>query len=258
MDQIKRQSFEIDRAELLSQSEERFLEMGHMNLSLKRHTKMFEAARAALDAKKDFMSVKGIYRLCGPECFQDGRVRLDGQTISCAGFSQIPGEQIKWICLLLMTAGSWRFSGAAKEQLYLDMWGTAFIDSAREVAEERLREYAGADSFLSPSFGPGYYGMKGELTKAFCCILEADQLGISAGETGILKPEKTVASLYFATKEPFQVASTPCAACGSPGSGCEFCGKKESYFCSKNSIEKMYDVIKTLNFSDSWAHDKIS
>ena len=136
--------------------------------------------------------------------------------------------------MTVVTAGNWSFGDSTKERVYLDTWGTAYVDSAKGMMEKKLMADMDSASFLSDPFGPGYYGMSTKATHAICALLESGLIGVDVRESGIMIPEKTIASIYFVTDNNTALPPKSCIDCFGSSKGCKVCDR---YFAEKNNMK---------------------
>ena len=107
------------------------------------------------------------------------------------------------------------------KQLYADLWGTAYLDAAREEFRKILLKTK--NLYLSESISPGFYGMSVEENIKICQILSGEKIGVSTNENGTMTPMKTCSGIYLAVDEPKYFLSADCKSCmGNPG-GCIMC-----------------------------------
>lgn len=183
--------------------------------------------------------VRGILRSFDRTVFQRGALTIAGERIACGQFSRIAESSVRRVYLYCLTASEQAVAHGAKaekkfpaepmEQLYLDMWETAFLDSARDVLRESILQTealpGGKPLFLRET-GPGFYGMPLEEAAKLAALLETGRIGVSLGEGFTLRPEKSCLGLYLVLDRDF-VPEAACASCLGNDRGCDFCQRKE-------------------------------
>lgn len=206
------------------------------DLATEKHRRMMAEGLAARERGLAGISLRGLVACYGGQVWQDGGILIDGIRLICPAFSQIEGAHVHGVYLYVVTAGTCNYSQEddIMVQLYADIWGTSYVDAARDLLEKDLivrlkQEYPqefGKNLFLSGGMGPGFYGMPPEQTKDIFQILDiANKLpGVEVRESGIMLPLKTCAGLYLLTDDLAGLPSPDCRDCIGNALGCEFCG----------------------------------
>lgn len=109
-------------------------------------------------------------------------------------------------------------------QLYADIWQNAYLDAAREASRELLRFHT--DRIVSQGIAPGFYGIPVESIQNLFRLLDTEKAGLTIGEGGYLKPEKTVMGVYFILDCDLNIFKRDCSNCFAKGKNCEFCMRK--------------------------------
>lgn len=134
-----------------------------------------------------------------------------------------PGEigKIKKAAVYLMTLSGIEDKHCHPfEQVCSDLLGTAFSDSAMEYIAEEAGEKG--KWFVSPSLGPGYYGLPiGDMIEIYS-EMKGSELGVSINENGMLFPEKSRAGFFILSEEPVEFINQ-CKECRGQKQGCSLC-----------------------------------
>ena len=212
-------------------AEKRFIETCGFDLSTRKHQRMMAMGAKVREDGIEGLRPSAICRFLGPEHFHDGVLSVDQEEITCNYFTQIPEEKVKGIYIYMVTAGECYFSSEENimDFLYADIWGTNYVDAVTDLLSARLqkdiRERFGSDSgyWLTPEFGPGYFGMSVRMTHRFYNILDGSKLGIRVKESGLMIPQKSVAGLFFVLEGDNLIVEPECLRCDGNKKGCNFC-----------------------------------
>ncbi|MCB6993572.1 hypothetical protein LI177_08775 [bacterium 210820-DFI.6.37] len=145
---------------------------------------------------------------------------IGGKIFRCSAFDQLRQEYIKGAYIYALSVGDFGFpEEPILDQLYADIWGSAFTDAARILMRKKLEENAK----LSDSFGPGFYGMDVSEIGTLTSMLNMDELDIEVKANGIMVPLKSCAGLYFSVDERYQKLNQACETCMGTHLSCKLC-----------------------------------
>ncbi|NLD19686.1 MAG: hypothetical protein GX663_05485 [Clostridiales bacterium] len=225
--------FTYERQEAFFHARDFFIKACGFDLNKERHQKMLTEALAILEREKKDFQMKAVCSELGESAYSDGKIAIavkDSSNgiervikITCNGFSRIKEEHVKGIFMCMITAGDWHVEGSTKAQVYMDTWGTAFVDGAKVLFENEIRESLTEGRYLSDPFGPGYYGMPSADTKKFETVLDASGIGIAIRESGIMVPLKSMAAIYLITDDLNVLPPISCSECFGRIEGCRSC-----------------------------------
>lgn len=143
-----------------------------------------------------------------------------GKTIHCNAFEQIDKETVNGLFAYALSVGDFSLPEySITEQLYADIWGTAFTDAVRILLKEELE----SNSRVSDSFGPGFYGMELSEMENLAELIHIEEFGIEVKNSRILLPLKSCAGVYFKTTEKYIPINSECEICSGNSKGCTFC-----------------------------------
>ena len=196
----------------------------------RKHQKMLEQGLKARDSGIDGIDIRAVVKYVGTEAIKNGRIEIGDAILDCNYFYKIPREYVEGMYIYMMTVGECLFESEDKimEFLFADIWGNSYVDSGIEVLREDyvipdMRErFPGKDVILSDEFGPGYFGMHVGRTKDFAKILDAESVGITVKESGMMIPQKSCAGLFFVLNHELE-KEPACMRCVGNPKGCEFC-----------------------------------
>jgi hypothetical protein len=156
--------------------------------------------------------------------------RLGDVAFVCNAFEQLNQDSVLKLYAYLFTAGVFELSDddPVIDQLYADIWGTAYTDAGLEVLKERLKgdydaEASGGEAHILNAFGPGYYGMDVDQIGAFFEVLDGGKIGVKARTNSLMLPLKSCAGFHVIVGDNTRLPSADCESCRSDHSGCEFC-----------------------------------
>jgi hypothetical protein len=155
-----------------------------------------------------------------------------GRTLDIAGvaFACPAFEQLEFCNLTRVIVYALSLRGAAAPEqgiagiarlFYADLWENAYIEAALHALRSDLA--ARADGVLSDSFGPGYYGMDTLEMKNLARVLDFGRIGAEVLETGLIRPPKSYAGMFFVVRDAAHMPANACRDCIGDKAGCDFC-----------------------------------
>ena len=215
----------FDSQMLQEESEQLFTKMGGLDKAGKRIERIRELGTQIRDVIDDLIEAKAIVSFYpADQITKDGMsIWIDGTEIRCNAFEQIDTDQIKGAYVYFIYAGDiYLEDRPIMDQLLIDMWGTAFVDSIRKHFGEMLAE----ESNLSEEFGPGFYGMDVRQMIDLTKLTDPKKIGIEVRKTGIILPQKSCGGIYLAVEDGYVPLDTACADCIGTFSSCSYCNLK--------------------------------
>ena len=115
----------------------------------------------------------------------------------------------------------------AGEDLIAGLWANAVLNAASVILERDLRREAEAEGLaISELRGPGLAGLPIELSRTIVEMTQAERIGVTVGEEGIMRPPFTKCGFYLAGPES-AIAGTGgpagCECCLGSSQGCSVC-----------------------------------
>ena len=243
---MKDEVFVYEKEEAFEHAKSFFIDACGFDLQKLRHQKMFQDALELLHRKKESFQMKVICTQLGKDAYGDNCIAVKGKTIACNGFSRIQKKYVEDIYMCVITAGDWHSQSSTKEQVYMDIWGTAFVEGAKILFEEKCMEHLGAEQYLSDPFGPGYYGIPSEDTKKFASVLDTQKIDVHVKASGIMVPLKSMAAIYLVTNSKSILPPLSCSQCFGRLEGCKLCRKRPFSLLNLFSrYSKRVKVIRT-------------
>lgn len=221
----------LDRAEADSLAEDYFLSIcGLKNREGGKYDRMLEQGMQIRTRISSGINLKAVVSGFDGEVLSGNTAIIGSTTFICNGFQQLKKDKIHKIYAYILTAGSFELDDNVPvlEQLYADIWGTAYTDAGLEVLKAKLteevqRETGNHKSAVLEPFGPGFYGMDVEQVGKFFEILDGERIGVKARTNSLMLPLKSCAGFYIAADEGTSLPAKDCKSCRSDHSGCEFC-----------------------------------
>lgn len=178
----------------------------------------------------DRIDMKAVASSFDSDIISGNTARIGDVTFVCNAFEQLEKSSIRKIYLYIFTAGDFGLndSDPVIDQLYADIWGTAYTDAGLEVLKHRLKEDFSRDrehekaEILDP-FGPGFYGMDVDQIGSFFEVLDGDQIGVQARTNSLMLPLKSCAGFFVLMDDGSKLPPADCKSCRADHKGCEYC-----------------------------------
>ena len=213
----------FDKDKCDAPAEELFLESSGCGREGEKYERMRREAFSVREAIGPGTGPRGVYSVYPGFSLKGRTLETGGVLLSCSAFEQIPEDAVEGVIVYAVTAGDYDMpEGTVMEQLYADIWGTAYTDAARNLLTDELR----AEYMLSDSFGPGFYGMDLEEMKKLPGLVDFAAAGISVNESGTLYPEKSCAGILFAVNKKYRPVDGACMFCAGNESSCALCRQR--------------------------------
>lgn len=213
--------FEIDKDACSEEAQRIFLEISGINRKTGRlSTRLRQSAVRVRRAIEDKINVRVGYAFYDQVSITGRTAHIGTEQIICPAFEQIESTQIKGAYVYALTVGDFRITEEeVLDQLYADLWGSAFVDAARFQFRDVLKQSA----VLSDSFGPGFYGMEVREMTTLSKLLNFDSVGIKVHEGGAIMPLKSCAGVLFSVTADYKPLCQECASCLGVRASCTLC-----------------------------------
>lgn len=223
-------TFCVDRKECNDLAQELFMKTAGISKEGRKFDRMRQDAFRMREIIEDRIKIRVAYAY-----YDQSEVQLTGKTavikgvtLSCSAFEQVEPKTIEGVYIYALSVGDFGLpEEPIMDQLYADIWGTAFTDAARILLRKGLEK----ESKLSDSFGPGFYGMDVSQMQQLASLLNFKDLEIQLRSSRIIIPLKSCAGLYFQATKEYQALNKECENCMGTHSSCQFCqihGGKEN------------------------------
>lgn len=217
---IKSDILKLDKTKCYEMALELFMEESGCSKEGRKYDRMRKDAFESFDDIRSRIDIKAIYS------FYD-ELELDGQILTvgrhqfrCTAFEQLDPEAIEGVYFYAVAAGDYYLEDKPiMQQLYADIWGTAFTDAIRGMLMEQLRH----EHTVSDSFGPGFYGMDVSEMKKMPDMVDFDRLGMEVKESCVILPLKSCAGILFKVNEKYRQLDSACELCYGSRKTCTLC-----------------------------------
>lgn len=230
---MKNEIISFDEKEVFEKAKEHFVRICGFHSGEEKHRRMLTQGMEARSHGLGGIEIKAVLSSYDASVYRDHKVNIDGTEFNCTAFSQINDEMVIKIYAYLLTVGECTSTeeGGIMNQLYSDIWGTAYTEAARDLLQAHIvndieKEYPDRlenSLFLSETFGPGFYGMEVEQSKDLFRVLNAQSIGIQVRESGIILPLKSCSGLFFVVTDPNVLPKPDCRECIGNVISCSFC-----------------------------------
>lgn len=201
-------------------TEQIFFQMSGIKGEGKKAERMRRAAMEAREKIEERIDVRAAYAFYNDVELSGRELVVDGQTLVCSAFEQIDKSWVRGVCVYALSAGNFSFpEDPIMEQLFADIWGSAFADAVRMMLKEEIEKTVR----LSDGFGPGFYGMDVKEMTKLACLVDLDHLEMQVRDNGILLPLKSCAGLYLCVSDGYQALHDACRSCLGNHSSCQLC-----------------------------------
>jgi len=214
------QVLHIDKETCDPEAEKLFIEIGGLGRPGEKFDRMRANAKEIRQKVDSRIVMDAVYSYFEDIQLQGNQLTVGGQCLTCNAFEQIEPSSVRGVYVYLLTAGKYDCEDEPiLDQVFADMWGTAFTDAALAL----LEDYLGNDKRLSEVFGPGFFGMNLSQMQELAKLVDADSIGVEVREDSYLMPIKSCGGLYFVVTDKYTSVNTACADCLGNASGCQFC-----------------------------------
>ena len=221
--------FKIEESAVETIAETRFFQMCSFDLGDAGQRKMEDLAFSVREHLRQQMEMQVAVRFFDEVSLQKDELQLGDESLRCSAFSHVPPEAVKGAFVYLLTIGETDTEGeeGIMAELYHDIWGTAYVESALGILRKDLLPSLldGCEGYLSESFGPGYYGMAMEEGTKLFSLLDGASVGVMQKKSGLLHPEKSCLGVILIYDRDGIRIGAGCAKCLGNRGGCRFCEK---------------------------------
>ena len=210
----------IDENECSALAYEIFMKASGIDKEGRKFIKMKESAMRMRNAINENVKIRAAYVYCDDVKLENNTAVIGNQKFMCSAFEQIDPKTVNGAYIYALSAGDFSLPEEnIMDQLFADIWGTAFTDAARMLLKEKMQN----NSRLSDSFGPGFYGMDVKEISKLAQIVDFDSLDIELRDSRIMLPLKSCAGLYFSVDEKYKELHESCQECRGTYSSCQLC-----------------------------------
>lgn len=211
---------QLDREICNSLAMEYFIRDAGLNKEGPKFERMRADAFRVRDMIDDRVKIRAGYGYTQDFSIEGRRAFIEGVEFICNAFEQVDSGTVKGVYFYALSVGDFAYPDEPiMNQLYADIWGTAFTDAARILLKRELEK----ENKLSDNFGPGLYGMDVKEMGKIINFVKSESLAIEVSNSSILIPLKSCAGLYFAVNDNYQLLHRECENCRGSKLSCSLC-----------------------------------
>ncbi|MEA4988791.1 MAG: hypothetical protein VB095_12105 [Anaerovorax sp.] len=216
-----------------------FIQTCGLNFDQNKHVRMMQIAESILEEGVRDIHMQALISEFGNEVLNEDLMTIDKVAFQCNAFSRLEHDKVLGIFPYILTVGEVSTkSESISDQLFADIWGTSFVDTARDLLQREIEEYVNkkwdrTDIVVSSSFGPGFFGMDVTMMRNFFEVLDGDKINVELRGNSLLVPLKSCAGFYIAVEDEWVLPPADCINCIGNTGGCHFC---------KNNAKKLSHI----------------
>lgn len=208
---------------------------GFKNREGEKFQRMLDHGMKIKDRIIDGIDLKAVVSSFDKGIISGNTAKIGDVVFFCNAFEQLNKDSIQKIYVYLFTSGSYELNDedSVIDQLYADIWGTAYTDAGLEVLKNFLKDDydkssrsngggTGKATILDP-FGPGFYGMDVDQIGKFFEVLDGGMIGVKARTNSLMLPLKSCAGFYVVVDDDTKLPPSDCKSCYADHRGCEYC-----------------------------------
>lgn len=216
MNKIRRQIISIP-VEKLDGMDRMFGSM--MNLDIENMPAKF---RSAFDKTKEtsfrHFTIKGVYESYEVDSIEEERIRLkNGIVLESKLMADVFRKSFELV-FLVVTVYGYDEQDAAEDNMYLklflDTWGTAFIECANDWTEKTIAKELEDDGFYcTHSFSPGQNDIPMSMQSQVFHALKPEDIDVTLNDKFMMHPKKSVSGIFGIQTERDINGIRPCDLC---------------------------------------------
>ncbi|HYE69725.1 MAG TPA: hypothetical protein VEA58_14000 [Anaerovoracaceae bacterium] len=216
MSTVKRQIIEIPIHEL-NGMDRMFGSM--LNLDLENlPTKYKSAFDQTRELSFQHFTMKGVYESFEVDKIDRDTIRLkNGTALESKLMAEIFRHSFELVFLVVSVAGYDELDAAEDnmfQKLFLDNWGTAFIECGNRWAEHTIaKELEEKKIFCTHSFSPGQNDIPIEMQAQIFQALNPEEIGVTLSKKYMMHPKKSVSGIFGIQTEEPENRIRPCDLC---------------------------------------------
>lgn len=227
---IKNQVVTISMAEADAFAMDYFMKICGLNRDGEKYRRMQVQGMQIKELIRDRVKIQAVVSSFPGSAIDGNHAVLNGITFECNAFQRLDPDHVTGIYAYLLSAGIFELADQdpIMDQLFADIWGTAYVDAGLEllkqfVAEDlKERSDARGSRVLDP-FGPGFYGMDVTQVGKFFELLDGDQIGVKARSSSLILPLKSCSGFFIGVDDDSALPDADCKSCCAEYKNCAFC-----------------------------------
>ena len=234
---MKNHVVQISMAEADAFAIEYFNRISGLNREGEKYRRMLKQGMEIRERIKDKLDLKAVISFFQGNVIAGNIAKLDGVEFECNAFQRLNPDHVKGIYAYILTAGTLELGDEEPilDQLYADIWGTAYVDAGLEVLKKHINNFnlnmdEPADQTepevklsILDFFGPGFYGMGVDQVSKFFELLDGDAIGVVARSSSLMLPLKSCAGFFVVVDDDTELPASDCKSCRAEYKNCAFC-----------------------------------
>ncbi len=227
---IENKIISISMAEADVFAVEYFMKICGFNREGEKYRRMLKQGMEIRERIRDRADVKAVVSSFAGSSIKGNQAELNGIAFECNAFQRLDPQHISGVYAYILTAGIFELDDGDPilDQLYADIWGTAYVDAGLEIlkryVEADLNDAGGkGDITVLDSFGPGFYGMDVSQVCRFFELLDGDMIGVKARSSSLMLPLKSCSGFFIGVDDKTSLPASDCKSCRSEYKNCAFC-----------------------------------
>jgi len=228
---MNNQTISITMAEADVFAMEYFMKICGLNREGIKYQRMLKQGMEIKERIRDSVDIKAIVSYFPGSAIKNNTAVFNGVAFHCNAFQRFDPAHVLGVYIYILTAGFFEFEHDEPilDQLYADIWGTAYVDAGIEVLKKYVeKELEGKHRYhekitVLSSFGPGFYGMDVNQVSSFFEVLDGSKIGVHARSNSLMLPLKSCAGFYVAVDDKTDLPDSDCESCQSEYKNCAFC-----------------------------------
>jgi hypothetical protein len=203
---------------------------GFRNREGEKYQRLLDHGMRIRDNVIDSIDLKAVVTSFDKDVISGNTAKIGDVVFVCNAFEQINRDSIEKIYAYIFTSGSYKLNDEDPviDQLYADIWGTAYTDAGLEVLKNHLkadfdRDHSDGQTVILDPFGPGFYGMDVDQVGKFFEVLDGGKIGVEARTNSLMLPLKSCAGFFVIVNDGTKLPASDCKSCHADHRGCEYC-----------------------------------
>jgi hypothetical protein len=170
------------------------------------------------EASFQSFSMKGIYESFEIDVIEKDRIKLkNGAILESKLMTDVFRKSFELVFLVVTVYGYDEMDAAEDNmflKLFLDNWGTAFIECANSWTEKTIaKELENDELYCTYSFSPGQNDIPIEMQAVLFEALKPEEIGVTLSDRFMMHPKKSVSGIFGIQTERDEKGIRPCDLC---------------------------------------------
>ena len=230
---MERFTFEIHKEQLNAEAQGYFVKSAGLADESDKSKRMLKDANEIKNEIEESLRIKVAVSFFSNFEVHEDTLTIERVSFKCNPFSLLCQKDVKGVYLYVITAGDYNIENRGiLDQLYVDIWKTAYLDAGRNALKKLLLEQyysknRNTESFkeiiIAGSFGPGFYGMEPKDIMKIVKLVDSAGIGVECNESEIMSPIQTCAGIYLLLESGTLFPGEECDTCLGSRMNCNMC-----------------------------------